>query len=142
MSLRPTFLLLVSPCLIWHLAAPTALGQSPAPDAEPTYSADDPNARELLVPLVAGAGLVFLAWLAFRPRYAFVVSIRRGVPRVTRGAVAAPLLGEIADLCAHNRIDRGTIYGVRVQHGFRLLFSSEIPPECCQRLRNLWTLHR
>jgi Protein of unknown function (DUF3634) len=88
-----------------------------------------------LVALVAWA-----LWTAVRPRCAFVVRIKGGVPRVARGTVTRSFLQEIAETCGRHGVDRGAVRGVVKGRRLTLTFTGGMPPPCQQQLRNLWEL--
>lgn len=79
-------------------------------------------------------------WFALRPRAAFVVRIKRGVPRVARGVVARPFLQDITDTCNRHGVNDGEIRGVVKGRKVTLSFQGGIPTACQQQLRNLWNL--
>jgi Protein of unknown function (DUF3634) len=89
-------------------------------------------------------GLVALAawaiWSVFRPRPAFVVRIKNGVPRVARGTVTPAFLHQIGETCSRHHVGHGVVRGVIEGRRIALSFSHGIPPTCRQQLRNLWTL--
>jgi hypothetical protein len=87
------------------------------------------------------AAVAVLTWWALQPRYAFVVSIAGGVPRVSRGKVTAGFLQEVERACAEAGVTDGWFGGVRRGRQTALTFSRSIPPHTQQRLRNLWGLH-
>jgi hypothetical protein len=87
--------------------------------------------------IVAGA-----LWWALQPRYAFVVHLDGGVPRVTKGRVTAAFLKEVGLACGEAGVARGWVGGVQRGRRLALRFSRSIPPQCRQRLRNVWALHR
>ena len=72
----------------------------------------------------------------------FVISIQDGSVHKRRGRVAAAFLNDCSDVAREAGIISGTIYGVRHRGGVGLEFSSNIPPDCHQRFRNVWGLHR
>lgn len=90
--------------------------------------------------------LVFLVlvaaalWWAMQPRYAFLICIAGGVPRVTRGKVTSAFLQQVGEVCAEEGLSRGWVGGVPRGRQMALVFSRSIPPPCRQRLRNLWAL--
>ncbi len=88
--------------------------------------------------LAVAAGV---ALLACRPRYAFVVRLERGEPRVASGEVTAAFLEEVREVCQQARQMSGWLGGVRQGHRIKLTFSHGIPPPLRQRLRNVWMLH-
>jgi hypothetical protein len=96
--------------------------------------------RKLLFVVAGLAVLIALAWVALRPRYAFIISIEDGVARVSQGRVAAGVLQDMSEICSRCR--GGFIRGIRVQDRVRLLFSREIPQDCRQRIQNIWALHK
>jgi hypothetical protein len=86
----------------------------------------------VLVLVVAGF------WLAFQPRYAFVVHIKQGELRVAKGKVTAAFLRLVGEVCGEFGVSRGWVGGVRRGRRLRLAFSRHVPEPCRQRLRNLW----
>lgn len=75
---------------------------------------------------------------ALMPRYQFLVQINGGQLRVTKGKVAAEFLDNVREVCGEYQITSGWIGGVQRGKAIALKFSSNIPPPCQQRLRNLW----
>jgi len=90
---------------------------------------------------VAFAAALFVMWALLRPRYDFVVRIVDGVAKTTRGRVLSVQLDEINSLCRGFGLKRGWVGGVRTRKHVRLYFSSNLPPEFRQRMRNMWDLH-
>src|SRR5260370_8371702 len=88
----------------------------------------------LFVPALVLAAVLVAMWR----RYAFVMRVKRGYPRVIKGKVAGPFLEEVADVCRQAGLERGWVGGVR--HGKRivLVFSWPIPLPAPHPLRNLW----
>ncbi len=91
--------------------------------------------------LSVAAAAVFVVWLLLRPRFDFVVALTRDGPRMKKGKITAGQLAEIASVCGEFQITRGWIGVVRQKKSARLSFSRNLPPEFCQRVRNLWQLH-
>jgi hypothetical protein len=119
------------------LSSPAPLGSDGLENDRP-----GPTTRELLLIGAVLAGFGVLVWLAFRGRYVFVVTIDRGAARLRRGKLAPSILAEMTDICSRCRVTRGVIRGFRAQNLIRLMFSSDIPADCCQQIRNMWTLSR
>ncbi|MBI3469026.1 MAG: DUF3634 family protein [Planctomycetes bacterium] len=95
---------------------------------------------DLLVKFLAVGLVLAVCWIAIRPRYTFVVRIKAGSPRVTRGKVAVTFLRRIAEVCERNRVQRGWVGGIQKERRIALAFSRHIPPDCRQQLRNEWLL--
>ena len=91
----------------------------------------------LFVPALVVAAIVVALW----HRYAFVMRVKRGYPRVIKGKVAGPFLEEVADVCREAGLERGWVGGVRNGKRIVLVFSWHIPASIRQRLRNLWVIH-
>jgi hypothetical protein len=72
----------------------------------------------------------------------FVIQIRDGVARVSRGDVPPGFVHELSGVARDLGLRRGTVYGVRARHGITLAFSHEVPAEAHQRMRNVLALHR
>lgn len=89
-----------------------------------------------------GVGLMILAgwvvYMATRPGGVFVVRVRGGVPRATRGVVTSAFLRDVAEICAQHRVRSGTVRGVADGRRIRLEFSSGMPTACRQQIRNVW----
>ena len=81
-----------------------------------------------------------MLWIVLRPRAAFVVRIKHGVPRVARGTVTRSFLQEIADTCSRHGVSHGVIRGVVKERRITLAFQNGMPPACQQQLRNLWAI--
>lgn len=93
----------------------------------------DTTVRIIVAMLVVGG-----IWLAIRPKYAFLVRIRDGVPHVVKGRLTATHVKDIADVLQSAEITRGWVAGTRRSLRTVLVFSSNIPKQCRQQLRNLW----
>jgi hypothetical protein len=93
---------------------------------------------DLFTRLVILGLMVAVAWIALQRRYAFVVRLQAGVPRLARGKVTAAFLHEIGRVCREAGVSDGWVGGVRRGRRVALRFSRHIPPPCRQRLRNLW----
>jgi hypothetical protein len=83
---------------------------------------------------------VWALWTAVRPRPAFVVRIKRGVPRVASGTVTRAFLQEIAETCSRHGVIHGAVRGIVNGRRITLAFTRGMPPPCQQQLRNLWAL--
>jgi hypothetical protein len=94
--------------------------------------------------LFLNLGLVLLAaavvWTAWRPRCAFVVRIKDGVPRAAKGTVTRAFLREIGETCKQHAFRNGAVRGVVKGQRITLAFSRGMSPACRQQLRNLWAL--
>jgi Protein of unknown function (DUF3634) len=95
---------------------------------------------DILFKLLVLALVVAALWWAFQPRYAFVIRIEGGVPRVARGKVTAAFLQNVGQACAELGVSRGWVGGVLRGRQVMLAFSRNIPQPCQQRLRNIWGL--
>lgn len=96
---------------------------------------------DLLVKVVVVGLLLAGFWVLLQPRYAFVVSVEGGVPRVSRGKVMPAFLEEVGHACAELGVSHGWVAGVQRGRRVALTFSRHFAPAARQRLRNLWTLH-
>jgi len=94
----------------------------------------------LLLLATVGSVLAVALWYAERLRYAFLLSIHSGKVFVRQGKVTAAFLDQVRQLCSEHGISRGWIGGVRERRRIRLVFSRSLPPDCQQRVRNLWGL--
>ena len=83
---------------------------------------------------------VWALWTAVRPRSAFVVRIKRGVPRVASGTVTRAFLQEIAETCSRHGVSHGAVRGMVNGRRITLAFTPGMPAPCQQQLRNLWAL--
>ena len=84
--------------------------------------------------------VVWGIWIACRPRAAFVVQIRNGVPRVTRGQITRAFVQEVGEVCQRHAVGHGEVRGVADGRRITLSFSGDLPEPCRQQLRNLWNL--
>ncbi len=75
---------------------------------------------------------------ALMPRYQFMIVIAGDELRVTKGKVAADFLDNIRATFREFGLTSGWIGGVRRGKSIALRFSANIPPQCQQRLRNMW----
>jgi hypothetical protein len=89
--------------------------------------------------MIVGLG-VAVGWWILHPRPVFVVLIRNGTARVSRGKVPRAFLAEVSDECRRSGLSNGVVKGVRRGPRLSLAFSRSIPEECRQRLRNVWQL--
>jgi hypothetical protein len=94
----------------------------------------------VVLQLGLAALVVWALWSALRPRSAFIVRIKGGVPRVTRGTVTRAFLQEIAETCGRHDVSNGVVRGVVEGRRITLAFTRGMPPPCQQQLRNLWAL--
>jgi hypothetical protein len=88
----------------------------------------------LVLAAVAGWGL----WQACRPRSAFVIRIKAGVPRAVQGKVTREFLNEVGRACGRHQVRQGVVRGLVKDQRIALSFSGGIPEPCRQQLRNLW----
>lgn len=93
---------------------------------------------EVAFKFALAAGVAVMAYFAFRPRPTFVVTVRSGVPRVTRGAVSDGFLSDVADIVAAAGIETGRVLGWRAGNRISLGFSRNMPAAARQRIRNAW----
>jgi hypothetical protein len=69
-----------------------------------------------------------VVWHLVRTRYAFVVRIRGGVPRLVKGKVTAAFLQALGQVCTESAIRDGWVRGVCRGQEIGLVFSRHIPP--------------
>ena len=93
---------------------------------------------DLLVKLVVVGLIAAVCWAAVRSRDVFVVRIRAGEARVTRGRVPVGFVQRIAEACQRSGVQRGWVRGVQRGRRIALAFSRSIPRGCQQQLRNEW----
>ncbi len=91
--------------------------------------------------LVAVVLILVAVLLACRPRPVFVIRIRDGTARASRGPVPQAFVGQVHDICREHHISTGTIRGFLVRKRIVLACSRHIPPPCRQRIRNIWNIH-
>ena len=97
---------------------------------------------ELLTQTIVISVIAGLLWWGFQPRYVFLVRIRQGLPSIARGRVTVQFLQEMSDVLETAGVSTGWVGGVLRGKRIGLKFSRNIPPDCRQRLRNLWPLCR
>ena len=97
---------------------------------------------EIALQLVFGgiviAVVAFVLQAAFMPRYQFIVQVHGAQLVVTKGKVRAEFVDEARLVCQEFGVTSGWIGGVRRGKSIALKFSSNIPRNCQQRLRNIW----
>jgi Protein of unknown function (DUF3634) len=93
---------------------------------------------ELLVKVVVLGLVVAGFWFVLQPRYAFVIRIEGGAPRITRGKVTPAFARAVAQVCAELGVQRGWVGGVYRGRRIALAFSRGMARQCRQRLRNAW----
>jgi hypothetical protein len=86
-------------------------------------------------------GCLALIWYLLQPRYQFVVRIRDGQARVTRGKVTEAFLEDIRDACRDVQLRAGWVGGIRRGKRIVLAFNRRMPLPLRQRLRNAWMIH-
>ena len=92
-----------------------------------------------LVVLALAVGVVaFIVHHALAPRYQFMVHIHGDAVTLVKGKVAADYLAQVREVCREQAVTTGWIGGVKRGKSIALRFSSNIPPNCQQRLRNIW----
>lgn len=97
---------------------------------------------DLLFKIAVLGVIVAAGWSMVQPRYRFVIQIKDGSPRVSKGKVAQPFLTEVGEVCTQNGVRRGWVGGVQQGSLVALRFSRSVPPPCRQQLRNAWMFHR
>jgi hypothetical protein len=97
----------------------------------------DGDSNLLVLAVVAVVALVAF-WLVDRHRYAFIVGIVRGEPRMRRGKATAAFLHQLTQLCREHQVQYGWVGGIQQVVRIRLAFSRSVPPALQQQLRNLW----
>ena len=90
--------------------------------------------------LVFVVAAIAVFWLAWRPRYEFVIRIDNGMARAVQGKVTGAFVHQVGQACAEFTVIDGWVAGVRRGKRLSLAFSRSIPPQCQQRLRNNWLL--
>jgi hypothetical protein len=97
---------------------------------------------DFVVPIVIVALVIAALWYAAQPKCELLLSLDGGRLRVVRGKSTTAFLEAAQAICAEFGLTRGEIRGIRRSRHLMLAFSSSIPPEAQQRLRNVWQLHR
>jgi uncharacterized protein DUF3634 len=96
-----------------------------------------------MVVVVAVVALVTAAlWYATRPRCVLHLAIQEGRLRVVRGKSTSAFLEAAQSICAESGLVSGDIRGYWRGRQVTLAFSTSIPPDIQQRLRNVWLLAR
>jgi uncharacterized protein DUF3634 len=90
----------------------------------------------LLGVVMAIVGVILQA--ALMPRFQFLVQIDGDNFKVTKGKVRAEFLDEARAVCREHGVTSGWIGGVKRGKSVALKFSRGFPPNCAQRLRNIW----
>lgn len=97
---------------------------------------------EIVVAFVIVGLAIWALWYASQPRCELLLALEHGRLRVVRGKSTSAFLEAAQAICAEFGLTRGEIRGFRRARHMILAFSSSIPPEAQQRLRNVWQLHR
>jgi hypothetical protein len=103
---------------------------------------EGPSDSDWLLRLLIVAAMALLLWWGLRPRYAFVIRVRNGRTRLSRGKATQRFMEEVGEICQQHDVTRGTIRGFLVRRRLLLAFSWNIPRPCRQRIRNIWLLHK
>lgn len=93
---------------------------------------------QLVVVAVILAVVLVLLQNALTPRFQFMIHIKRGDARVTKGKVQPEFLDNVREICREFGISEGWVGGVKRGKSIALRFSRHFPPQCQQRLRNVW----
>jgi hypothetical protein len=104
------------------------------------YPAFHDPSRSMLPKLIVIAIAAAAAWFALQPRPAFVVRISDGVASTAKGMVTPRFLDEVHEVCVRHGVSVGWVHGFQRGKRISLTFSSSIPPEGRQQLRNLWAM--
>ena len=87
-----------------------------------------------------GILIIIGLFVASRMNELFCVSVRDGRVMVVRGRVPPSLVHDIVDIAKRQKLQRGTIRGVRTD-GYARLVTSGIDEGTTQRLRNVFGQH-
>jgi hypothetical protein len=91
---------------------------------------------------IAVGGLVLWGlWHTARPRPLFEIELLDGTLQVKVGKVTPAFLQTIEEITEKNQLSEATIGGYASGTRIRLKFSSNVPDECRQQLRNWWAEH-
>jgi len=93
---------------------------------------------QLVVLAVVLAIMGVIAHNALMPRFHFLVRIHGDAIEIVKGKVGADFLAAVSEVCREQGITSGWIGGVKRGKSVALRFSNNIPPNCQQRLRNIW----
>jgi hypothetical protein len=96
----------------------------------------------MAVAIGIGALVIGGLWYAARPPCVLLLALEEGRLRLVRGKSTAAFLEAAQSICSEFGLVHGEIRGDRRGNGVRFAFSTSIPPEVQQRLRNVWQLHR
>jgi len=88
--------------------------------------------------LVLGLVIGCVLYTICRPWPVFVVRVRDGVPKATRGQVTRGFLRDVAETCARHGVQDGEVRGIVDGRRINLVFSAGIPAPCRQQIRNVW----
>jgi hypothetical protein len=97
---------------------------------------------DFITKVVIVSAALGVAWIAVQPRYVFMVRVVKGRPQLAKGKVTPQFLQLVGETCEAFGIASGWVGGSRRGRQIALHFSRGIPPQCRQRLRNLWAIHR
>ena len=95
-------------------------------------------AIQLVVFGVVLAVVAFILKGALSPRFHFVIQIHGDQLVVAKGKVPGDFLKEAREVCRQFDVTSGWVGGVRRGKSIALRFSTNFPPPCQQRLRNIW----
>ncbi len=97
---------------------------------------------DLILKILIVAAIVFFCWLVLQPRYLFVIDIRDGQVKRSRGVVPPGFMEDVERICRDSHLVSGSIRAVARGKRTSLSFSRHIPSPVCQKLRNAWCLCR
>jgi hypothetical protein len=90
--------------------------------------------------ILAAFGL--LAWRAFQPTHLFHIRISSTGLKMKKGVVSRRFLLELDGIRHEFQLRRGWVAGIGKGKAIRLIFSSNVPEDAKQRVRNLWMVHK
>jgi expansin (peptidoglycan-binding protein) len=88
--------------------------------------------------IMSGAAVAWAFWRVSRPKPVFSVRVVDGKPQAVEGTVAPAFLARVRELAAKHDLSQGAIDGFVHGRFIRLRFSSQVPDEARQSLRNWW----
>ena len=90
---------------------------------------------------VVVAAVVLIAFLAWRARELFCLSVRDGRVIVVRGRIPGGLLSDIRDVVKRPVVPRATIRAVKQEDSAQIVVTGAVDEGRAQRIRNIFRLY-
>ncbi len=97
---------------------------------------------EIALLIILALGILTAVVVVTRKNDLFVISVKRGRPKLVRGAIRPAILQSFEEVLSRANVRVATIRGVKGDTHIRLVFSGDIDDSTAQRLRNVFGAQR